>query len=184
MYSVTMLKFAPKLILWPLITILLLSACSIADNRNLSGSAAEQALNQVIDKSVETMKKEGGSETVQVTSGQFAIIYNPEAEAGKKVVTANLSDKTSPSFAQESSIALFSLKQLLSAPELKESSITLTDNIFTVEGDAFVMNLRVRDDLIITTTLEGLATGIQDKQVIMTTYGLTDEAIAIYESAK
>lgn len=161
-----------------------LAACSATDNLNSSGAAAKSALNTVLDKSIATFEADGGSETIQVEGAQYALIYVPSAPEGKRVVTADISDKNSPAYGQESSIALNTFPEMVASPAFENATFNLSSNTFTITGEEFQVTMRVRDDLIITTTLESKTAGASAKQVIMTTYGLSDEAMAIYDSAK
>ena len=177
-----MLKRLFSLIFFALLA-LGLGACSSTQNMNTSGEAAKSALSTVIEKSIQEFEKQGGSETISVESGQFALIYDPKAPEGKRVVTADISDKNSPSFAQESSIMLRAMPELIASKELSDATFQLSKGIFTITNDVITITINTRDDLVITTTLEAGSNGATNKQVIMTTYGISKEARAIYDAA-
>lgn len=161
-----------------------LTACSATENINASGAAAKSALSKVLEKSINEFEKMGGSETISVESGQYALIYDPKAVAGKRVVTADISDKNSPVFAEEKSIMLKAMPELVSSKDLEKATFNLAKGTFTIKTDVITITINTRNDLVNTTTLEAGNAGASSKQVIMTTYGISKEAKAIFDSAK
>lgn len=163
---------------------LFLTACSPTDHINASGEAAKYALTKVLDKSITEFEAQGGSETISVDSGQYALIYDPQAPEGKRVVTADVTDKNSPAFAQEKSIMLKAMPALFASAALEKATYNLSQGVFTIKADAISITINTRDDLVLTTTLIAEGAGSAGKQVIMTTYGISKEAQAIYDAAK
>ena len=179
-----MIKRLVSPLLAVMLSAVLLTGCSATENKNLSGAAAKAALVTVIEKSIATFDKDGGSETVQADGGQYALIYIPSAPLGKRVVTADLSQKDSPAFGTEANIALKSLTQLATSKDLADAKYELANDTFSITTETISITIRSRDDLVITTTLEASASGSSTKQVIMTTYGISKEAQALYDAAK
>ena len=169
-----------------LVSILLtavLSACSITDNRNMSGNAARDAATAVVDNSIKKFTEEGGTETLSVGSNEFVLIYDPSAPEGKQVVTANLANKSEPVFGEKSAISITSLKKLLSSDVLKDAEFKLSDNIFTITGKEFRIELHTKDDLLMTSVLSGKATGSTLPQIVVSSYGISEEARKLFDSA-
>jgi len=159
---------------------LFLASCTTVD----AETKARAELAQVIDKSIAAFDSDGGTETTQVDDTQFALIFNPKAADGKKIVTANLADADSPRFSENSSIALKSLPTLMESEELRNATVTKSDNLFTISTEVVEVSIRVREDLVITTTLQAKNAGAAGTQMILTTYGLSDQAMAIYNRAQ
>jgi hypothetical protein len=160
-----------------------LSACSITDNKNLSGNAAKNAAIAVVENSVKTFEKEGGTETLSVANKEFVLIYDPAAPEGKQVVTADLADKTTPTFDDPKSISIRALQKLLASKTFEEAEFTLSDNIFKITGDNFTIELHTKNDLVMTSVIAGQATGVNVPQIVVSAYGLSDEAKKLFNSA-
>lgn len=160
-----------------------LSACSITDNKNLSGIAARNAAVAVVEKSVKTFEEEGGTETLSVADKEFVLIYDPQAPEGKQVVTSNLADKSTPTFDDAKSISIKALQKLLNSESFADAEFTLTDNRFKITGTDFTIELHTKDDLVMTSVISGKATGINVPQIVVSSYGLSEEAKKLFESA-
>lgn len=160
-----------------------LSACSITDNKNLSGNAARNAAVAVVEKSVKTFEEKGGTETLSVADKEFVLIYDPQAPEGKQVVTANLADKSTPTFDDAKSISIKALQKLLNSESFADAEFTLTDNRFKITGTDFTIELHTKDDLVITSVISGKATGINVPQIVVSSYGLSEEAKKLFDSA-
>lgn len=160
-----------------------LSACSITDNKNLSGAAAKNAAIAVVDKSVKEFEATGGTETLSVAQKEYVLIYNPSAPEGKQVVTANLADKTTPTFDDPTSISIVALQALIASDKLANAEFELSDNIFKITGEAFVIELHIQNDLVMTSVIAGQATGSSVPQIVVSAYGLSDEAMKLFDSA-
>lgn len=160
-----------------------LSACSITENKNLSGNAARNAAIAVVEKSVKTFATEGGTETLSVADKEFVLIYDPKAPEGKQVVTSNLADKSTPTFDDAKSISINALQKLLTSDTFADAEFTLTDNRFKITGTDFTIELHTKDDLVMTSVISGKATGINVPQIVVTAYGISDEAKKLFDSA-
>lgn len=160
-----------------------LSACSITDNKNLSGNAARNAATAVVENSVKKFDTEGGTETLSVADKEFVLIFDPSAPEGKQVVTSNLADKTTPTFDDAKSISIIALQKLLSSETFADAEFKLSDNIFKITGNNFTIELHTKDDLVITSVISGQATGINVPQIVVSSYGLSAEAKKLFESA-
>lgn len=160
-----------------------LSACSITDHKNLSGNAARDAAVAVVANSVKEFKAQGGTETLSVASKEFVLIYDPAAPEGKQVVTANLADKTTPTFDDLKGISITALQKLLNSSSLADAEYKLSDNIFKITGKDFNIELHTKDDLVMTSVISGQATGINVPQIVVSSYGLSSEAKKLFDSA-
>lgn len=160
-----------------------LSACSATDNKNLSGQAAQDALNTVVKNSVKNMTAEGGSETLAVGQTQYAIIYDPAAPEGKQVVTANLTDGSPATFDSLETVSLLALERLLSTELLKEAEVSLTKNVFTIQGKDFLVEIFVTDDLVYKSNIWSSTSGSKDPQIVVITYGINEDARKLFDSA-
>lgn len=160
-----------------------LSACSITDNKNLSGNAARNAAVAVVEKSVKTFEEKGGTETLSVADKEFVLIYDPQAPEGKQVVTSNLADKSTPTFDDAKSISIKALQKLLNSESFADAEFTLTDNRFKITGTDFTIELHTKDDLVVTSVISGKATGINVPQIVVSSYGLSEEAKKLFDSA-
>lgn len=160
-----------------------LSACSITDNKNLSGNAAKNAAIAVVENSVKKFEKEGGTETLSVADKEFVLIYDPAAPEGKQVVTSNLADKSTPTFDDAKSISIIALQQLLASDSLADAEYKLSDNRFKITGTDFTIELHTKDDLVMTSVISGKATGINVPQIVVSSYGLSEEAQKLFDSA-
>lgn len=160
-----------------------LSACSITDNKNLSGIAAKNAAIAVVEKSVKKFDTEGGTETLSVGDKEFVLIFDPSAPEGKQVVTTNLADKTTPTFDDAQSISIIALQKLLGSDTFTDAEFNLSDNIFTITGNDFTIELRTENDLVFTSIISGKATGINVPQIVVNSYGLSEEAKKLFASA-
>ena len=159
------------------------AACSATDNKNLSGQAAQDALNVVVKNSVDTMTTEGGSETLAVGQTQYSIIYDPQAPENKQVVTANLTDKTPATFDSLETVSILALERLLSTELLKEAEVTLTKNVFTIQGKDFLVEIFVTDELVYKSNIWSSTTGSKEPQVVVMTYGISQDARTLFDSA-
>lgn len=162
---------------------LILSACSVTDNRNLRGGAAEEALATVVNNSVEKFNSEGGTETLTIGATEYILIYDPTAPEGKRLVTANLADETVPTFDDEASISIRALQLLIESNTLTDADVTLSDNIFTIEGEDFSIEIRTANDLVKTSIISGEKTGSTVPQIVVSTYGLSEEALKLFATA-
>lgn len=160
-----------------------LAACSATDNKNLSGQAAQDALSSVVKHSVEKMTTQGGSETLAVGQTQYAIIYDPAAPENKQVVTANLTDKTPATFDTLETVSLLALERLISTQLVKDAEVTLSKNVFTIQGDNFLFEVFVNEDVVYKSNIWSSASGSQDPQVVVVTYGISAEARTLFDSA-
>lgn len=160
-----------------------LSACSITDHKNLSGNAAKDAAIAVVAKSVAEFEAKGGTETLSVSDKEFVLIYDPQAPKGKQVVTSNLADKTTPTFDDAKSISIIALQKLLGSDTLKDAEFKLSDNIFKIVGNNFTIELHTQNDLVMTSVISGQATGINVPQIVVSSYGLSEEAKKLFDSA-
>lgn len=160
-----------------------LSACSITDNRNMSGNAAKEAATAVVENSIKKFNDEGGTETLSVGSNEFVLIYDPAAPEGKQVVTANLANKSNPVFGDTSAISINSLNELLNSDVLANAEFKLSDNIFVITGNEFRIELHTKDDLLMTSVISGKATGSTLPQIVVSSYGISDEARKLFDSA-
>lgn len=160
-----------------------LSACSITDNRNMSGNAAKEAATAVVENSIKKFKDEGGTETLSVGSNEFVLIYDPAAPEGKQVVTANLANKSNPVYGEKSAISINSLNELLNSDVLANAEFKLSDNIFVITGNEFRIELHTKDDLLMTSVISGKATGSTLPQIVVSSYGISDEARKLFDSA-
>ena len=161
----------------------ILSACSVTDNRNLRGGAAEDALTTVVNNSVEKFNSEGGTETLSVGSTEYVLIYDPAAPEGKRLVTANLADESVPTFDDEASISIRALQSLLGSDMLTDADFRLSDNVFTIEGEDFSIEIRTANDLVTTSIISGEKTGSVVPQIVVSTYGLSEEALKLFATA-
>ena len=159
------------------------AACSATDNKNLSGQAAQDALNVVVKNSVDTMTTEGGSETLAVGQTQYSIIYDPQAPENKQVVTANLTDNTPATFDSLETVSILALERLLSTELLKEAEVTLTKNVFTIQGKDFLVEIFVTDELVYKSNIWSSTTGSKEPQVVVMTYGISQDARTLFDSA-
>ena len=159
------------------------AACSATDNKNLSGQAAQDALNVVVKNSVDTMTTEGGSETLAVGQTQYSIIYDPQAPENKQVVTANLTDNTPATFDSLETVSILALERLLSTELLKEAEVTLTKNVFTIQGKDFLVENYVTDELVYKSNIWSSTTGSKEPQVVVMTYGISQDARTLFDSA-
>lgn len=159
------------------------AACSATDNKNLSGQAAQDALNVVVKNSVDTMTAEGGSETLAVGQTQYSIIYDPKAPENKQVVTANLTDNTPATFDSLETVSILALERLLSTELLKEAEVTLTKNVFTIQGKDFLVEIFVTDELVYKSNIWSSTSGSKEPQVVVITYGISEESRALFNSA-
>lgn len=162
---------------------LILSACSVTDNRNLRGGAAEDALTTVVNNSVEKFNTEGGTETLSIGSTEYILIYDPSAPEGKRLVTANLADDSIPTFDDEASISIRALQSLLGSETLTDADFSLSDNVFTIEGEDFSIEVRTANDLVTTSIISGQKTGSAIPQIVVSTYGLSDDALKLFATA-
>jgi hypothetical protein len=161
----------------------ILSACSVTDNRNLRGGAAEDALTSVVNNSVEKFNSEGGTETLSIGATEYVVIYDPNAPEGNRVVTANLADESVPTFDDEASISIRALQSLLGSETLTDADFRLSDNVFTIEGEDFSIEVRTANDLVTTSIISGQKTGSAVPQIVVTTYGLSEEALKLFATA-
>jgi hypothetical protein len=161
----------------------ILSACSVTDNRNLRGGAAEDALTTVVNNSVEKFNTEGGTETLSVGATEYVLIYDPTAPEGKRLVTANLADESVPTYDDEASISIRALQSLLDSDMLTDADFRLTDNVFTIEGEDFSIEIRTANDLVTTSIISGQKTGSVVPQIVVSTYGLSEEALKLFATA-
>ena len=166
-----------------LVASLTVTACSATDNRNLSGQAAQEALNTVVKNSVKKMTTEGGAETLAVGQTTYAIIYDPTAPEGKQVVTANLTDESPATFDSLETVSLLALERLLTTPLLEDAEVTLTKNIFTIQGKDFLVEIFVTDDLVYKSNIWSSTSGSQDPQIVVIKYGISDESRTLFNSA-
>ncbi len=160
-----------------------LSACSATDNRTISGQAAQEALNIVVDKSVAEFDKAGGSETLAVGQTTYVVIYDPAAPEGKQVVSANLTDKSAATFDKPEAVSMHALSDLVKSSKVKEADVSLAKNVFTIQGKDFLVEIFVTNDLVYKSNIWSTASGSQDPQVIVTTYGLSEETQKLFDSA-
>ncbi|MEG0589919.1 hypothetical protein [Aurantimicrobium sp.] len=160
-----------------------LSACSITDHKNLSGNAARDAATAVVENSIKTFAEKGGTETLSVAKKELVLIYAPSAPKGKQVVTANLADKTPPTFDDPKSISINALKTLLASDIMKDAEFKLSDNVFTITGKDFVIELHTQNDLVMTSVITGKATGSSVPQIVVSAYGISKEAKKLFDSA-
>lgn len=161
----------------------ILSACSVTDNRTLRGGAAEDALTTVVNNSVEKFDAEGGTETLSIGSTEYILIYDPSAPEGKRLVTANLADESVPTFDDEASISIRALQSLLGSETLTDADFRLSDNVFTIEGEDFSIEVRTANDLVTTSIVSGQKTGSAVPQIVVSTYGLSEEALKLFATA-
>ena len=161
----------------------ILSACSVTDNRNLRGGAAEDALTAVVNNSVEKFNSEGGTETLSVGVNEYVLIYDPNAPDGKRLATANLADESVPTFDDEASISIRALQSLLGSETLQDADFRLSDNIFYIEGDDFKIEVHTANDLVTTSIISGQKTGSVVPQIVVSTYGLSEEALKLFATA-
>lgn len=160
-----------------------LSACSITDHKNLSGNAARNAAVAVVANSVKEFKAKGGTETLSVADKEFVLVYDPSAPEGKQVVTANLGDKTTPTFDEAKSISINALKKLLDSKTFADAEFKLSDNIFKITGTDFTIELHTKNDLVMTSVISGKATGVNVPQIVVSSYGISKEAQKLFDSA-
>jgi hypothetical protein len=160
-----------------------LSACSITDNKNFSGAAAKNAAMAVVEKSVAEFEAKGGTETLSVAEKEYVLIYDPSAPEGKQVVTANLANNSTPTFDDPASISIIALKALMKSEKMAEAQYELTDNIFTITGKDFVIELHIQHDLVMTSVIAGQATGSTVPQIVVSAYGLSEQAQKLFDSA-
>jgi hypothetical protein len=160
-----------------------LSACSATDNRTVSGQAAQEALNIVVDNSVKEFDKAGGSETLAVGQTEYVVIYDPAAPEGKQVVSANLTDNSPPTFEKPEAVSIHALSELVKSQKVKEAEVSLAKNVFTIQGKDFLIEIFVTNDLVYKSNIWSTASGTQDAQVIVTTYGIGEEARKLFDAA-
>ncbi len=160
-----------------------ITACSATDNKNLSGQGAQDALATVVSNSVKEFDKAGGSETLVVGKTQYVVIYDPSAPEGEQVVSANLTDNSAPTLEDPSAISIHALSELVGSSKVKEAEVSLTKNVFTIQGSDFLVELFVTDDLIYKSNIWSTAAGTQDPQVVVTTYGLDKATKELFDSA-
>lgn len=166
-----------------LVASLFLTACSATDNKNLSGQAAQDALITVVKNSVEKMATEGGVETLAVGSTQYSIIFDPNAPENKQVVTANLTDKSPATFDALETVSIFALERLLNTDLLRDAEVTLSKNVFTVQGKDFLIEIFVTDELVYKSNIWSNTSGSQEPQIVVITYGISAESRALFETA-
>ncbi|MDH6422959.1 hypothetical protein [Aurantimicrobium minutum] len=160
-----------------------LSACSATDNKHLSGQAAQDALHAVVENSVKKLKAEGGSETLAVGQTQYVVIYDPSAAEGKQVVTANLTNNSAATFDKISSVSLLALADLIATDTVKKADVSLTKNVFTVQGKDFLFEIFVTDDLVYKSNIWSSQSGSQDAQIVVITYGINADTQKLFDSA-
>lgn len=160
-----------------------ITACSATDNKNLSGQGAQDALNTVVSNSVKEFDKAGGSETLVVGKTQYVVIYDPTAPEGKQVVSANLTDNSAPTIEDSAAVSIHALADLVKSSKVKDADVTLTKNVFTIQGSDFLVELFVTNDLVYKSNIWSTAAGTQDPQVVVTTYGLDKATKELFESA-
>ena len=166
-----------------LVASLTVTACSATDNRNLSGQAAQDALDIVVKNSVKKMTTEGGSETLAVGQTTYAIIYDPQAPEGKQVVTANLTDNSPATFDSLETVSLLELERLLTTPLLEDAEVSLTKNVFTIQGKDFLVEIFVTDDLVYKSNIWSSTSGSKDPQVVVIKYGISEESRTLFNTA-
>lgn len=129
------------------------------------------------------MADEGGSETLAVGQTQYAIIYNPAAPENKQVVTANLTDNSPATFGNLETVSIFALERLLTTQLLKEAEVTLSKNVFTIQGKDFLVEIFVTDELVYKSNIWSSTSGSKEPQIVVITYGITAETQKLFDSA-
>lgn len=160
-----------------------LSACSATDDKNLSGQAAQDALHSVVANSVKKFDAAGGSETLALGNVQYVVIFDPTAPAGKQVVSANLTDKSTPTFEDPQAVSLHALSSVIDTADVKKAEVSLTKNVFTIQGTDFLIEIFVTDDLVYKSNIWSTASKSQTAQIVVTTYGITAESQKLFDSA-
>ena len=178
-----MFKRVTLVIALAIVALLTVSACSATDNKNLSGQAAQDALNSVVKNSVNKITTEGGSETLAVGQTTYAIIFDPNAPKGKQVVTANLTDSSPATYDSLETVSLLALERLLSTKFLKEAEVSLSKNVFTIQGKDFLVEIFVTDDLVYKSNIWSSTSGSKDPQVVVIKYGISEESRTLFNSA-
>lgn len=160
-----------------------LAACSATDDKNLSGQAAQDALHTVVANSVKKFDQAGGSETIAIGNVQYVVIYDPAAPEGKQVVSANLTDKSAPTFEDPKAVSLHALSSVIDTDPVKKAEVSLTKNVFTIQGTDFLIEIFVTDDLVYKSNVWSTASKSQNAQVVVTTYGIDAAARKLFDAA-
>jgi len=71
----------------------------------------------------------------------------------------------------------------LKSETLADAEYKLSDNIFKITGKNFTIELHTKDDLVVTSVISGQATGINVPQIVVSTYGISEEAQKLFDSA-
>jgi len=158
-----------------------LAGCSASDSGALTGQAARDQLTIILDASIDAFDRGGGSETTLAGDQQRAVIYDPTAPAGQRVVAVDLADPDSPAFADESILALPSMKGMTATADFRAADARLEGDTFHIEGDAYGLDVRVKDDRV--AQIDLTAAGGSAAQSILVTYGIGEEARGLFDSA-
>jgi hypothetical protein len=161
----------------------LLTACSAADNKNLSGQAALDALSTVVDKSVTKFDAAGGTETLSTGKTQYAVIFDPAAPEGKQVVSANLTDNSVPAFVDIQTVSMHAMAGFVATLNPTSSEISLTKNVFTIQGTDMLVEIFVTDDLVYKSHIWSTAAKTKDPQILVTEYGISKSSRLLFDSA-
>lgn len=160
-----------------------LTACSATDNKNISGQAAIDALIAVVDKSVTKYDAAGGTETLSTGKTQYAVIYDPAAPEGQQVVSANLTDNSVPAFVDIHTVSMDAMPGFISTLDPKTFDVSLTKNVFTIQGPSMLVEIFVTDDLIYKSHIWSTAAKTKDPQILVTEYGISDASRKLFDSA-
>lgn len=161
--------------------VVVLSGCSAPDSGELTGQAARDQLTIILAASIDAFDSAGGSETTLAGDQQRAVIYDPAAPAGRQVVTVDLSDAGSPAFAEETALSLPSVEDMTATAEFRAADARLEGDTFHIEGDAYGLDVRVKDDRV--AQIDLTAAGGSAAQSILVTYGIGAEARRLFDAA-
>lgn len=159
-----------------------LAGCSASDSGALTGQAARDQLTIILDASIDAFESGGGSETTLAGDQQRAVIYDPTAPAGQRVVAVDLADSDSPGFADESILALPSMKGMAATADFLAADASQDGDTFRITGEAYELDVRVNDGLV--AQIDLTAPGGSSAQSILITYGVGAEARRLFDAAR
>jgi multisubunit Na+/H+ antiporter MnhB subunit len=179
-----MIKRLVAVVLFALVGTLALSACStsLSDTKTLHGEAAKTSLTKVVNDSIATFNKDGGTEQITIGAKQFGLVFDPKAPAGKQTAIFDAATDGPAQYVENSTIFLTALDKLLASELFTTATYDYANSGFTVTGEKAVLTVQILDNRVNGTLLKGTTT-TGPTQATINNYGVNDVAKAKLDTA-
>lgn len=155
--------------------IFILAACSSTGTpQKLSGAEAKANLISVLQSSEQTFKTGGGSESITVDPNKFALIYDPTAADGKKIVTVDIDKPDGAVFNKDATLSLTNFIAALNSDSFKDATYTYADGVYHVTTPTVTVDIWTKDSKV--SSIATIVTSSKVSSIVVIGYGVTSGA--------